>query len=82
MRRIKGYFYVFLIMLIALNIKELNFQSTHFFSQLIATLGCLLVLTFKLNNFEREQNDRKLGRVILGGVLIGYIFYHLENYIF
>ncbi len=82
MMRIKGYFYVVIIILTALNMKGLNFQSTHFFSELIVALGCLLVLTLRLSSFESEQNDRKLGRVILVGVFLGYGFYQLESYLF
>lgn len=62
--------------------KELKFQSTHFLSELIVALGCLLVLTLRLSSFESEQNDKKLGRVILVGVFLGYGFYQLESYLF
>lgn len=76
--RIKGYFYVFLIMLTTLNMKGLKFHSTHFFSELIVALGCLLVLTFKLSDFEEEQK----GRIVLIGVFLGYGLYELESYLF
>lgn len=80
--RIKGYFYVFLIMLTVLNMKGLKFHSTHFFSELIVALGCLLVLTFKLSDFEEEQNYTRLGRIVLIGVFLGYGLYELESYLF
>ncbi|WP_150284409.1 hypothetical protein [Rummeliibacillus sp. TYF-LIM-RU47] len=80
--RAKGYLYVFLMILIVLNMKGMKLHSPHFISELIVALGCLGVLTYRLSDLEEKQNYSKIGRIVFVGVLSGYVFFELENYFF
>lgn len=79
--RIKGYIYTILLVLIILNVKNLNIHSTHFFSELIITIGALVIIGMKIAENEKEQNYSKLGRMTFISLLIAYGFYELEGYL-